>query len=294
MSANPSIETLRDLVARDREFFKAQSQRLVEIQQSDPNTLSDIDRNALSNWDKSVVTDCNRQLLLLEEIKQPSAEERAIMKELHELIILGDHIMEKRNLVRTELNDRLNAVKKSKAAKSPPTNKEKADPAMTPPRETPVNVEQKANIGTAISPTDAVPDTAPLPSTSSETPPTPQDSRQNNLEVGLIQETANPKILYETLGVKPDASIDDIKKYDPQPPFLLQLTNKTSRASRKAILRLHPDRNPDDPNAASRFADFQAACKVFESEEKRQEFDDTGDVKEIDDLQARLQGLAME
>lgn len=30
-------------------------------------------------------------------------------------------------------------------------------------------------------------------------------------------------------------------------------------------MRLHPDRNPDDANAASRFADFQAACKVFES-----------------------------
>lgn len=58
-------------------------------------------------------------------------------------------------------------------------------------------------------------------------------------------------------------------------------------------MRLHPDRNPHDPNAASRFADFQVACKVFESEKKRQEFDDTGDVKEIDDLQAHLQGLAM-
>jgi DnaJ-class molecular chaperone len=58
-------------------------------------------------------------------------------------------------------------------------------------------------------------------------------------------------------------------------------------------MRLHPDRNPDDSNAGPKFADFQVACKVFESEEKRQEFDDTGDVKEIDDLQARLQGLAM-
>jgi hypothetical protein len=137
------------------------------------------------------------------------------MKELHELIILGDHIMEKRNLVRAELNDRLNAVKKSKAAKSPPTNKGKAEPVETLPQGTPVNVEQKANIGTASSPTDAAPDTAPLPSTSSETPPTSQHSPPNNLEVGLIQETADPKILYETLGVEPDASLDDIKKYDP-------------------------------------------------------------------------------
>jgi len=58
-------------------------------------------------------------------------------------------------------------------------------------------------------------------------------------------------------------------------------------------MRLHPDRNPDEANAASMFADFQAACKVFESEKMRREFDDTGDVEEIDDLQARLRGLAV-
>jgi hypothetical protein len=33
---------------------------------------------------------------------------------------------------------------------------------------------------------------------------------------------------------------------------------------------------------------------VFESEEMRQEFNDTGDVKEIEDLQARLEGLVVE
>jgi hypothetical protein len=32
---------------------------------------------------------------------------------------------------------------------------------------------------------------------------------------------------------------------------------------------------------------------VFESEEMRQEFNDAGDVKEIEDLQARLAGLAV-
>jgi hypothetical protein len=133
MSAHPSIETLRELVTRDQAFFKAQSQRLSEIQQSDPNTLSDADKNSLSNWDKSVVTDCNRQLLLLEEIEQPSADERAIMRELHNLITLGDHIMEKRNLVRAELNDRLNAVKKSKAGKSVPENTKKTEPVATTP-----------------------------------------------------------------------------------------------------------------------------------------------------------------
>jgi len=218
MSAHPSIETLRALVTRDREFFKAQSQRLTEIQQSDPNTLSDVDRNALSNWDKSVVTDCNRQLLLLEEIKQPSAEERAIMRELHELITLGDHIMERRNLVRAELNDRLNSVKKSKAAKSATTSKEKVEPAMEPSPQAHANTNTGANVAATTSPTDAVSVTEPLPSTRTETPPIPQDSSPNSLEVGLLQnevEAVDPKVLYETLGVEPDASLDQIKKYDP-------------------------------------------------------------------------------
>lgn len=220
MSAHPNIETLRDLVARDREFFKAQNQRLIEIQQSDPNTLSDVDKKALSNWDKSVVTDCNRQLLLLEEIKQPSAEERATMKELHELIILGDHIMEKRNLVRAELNNRLNAVNASKAAKSAPTNKKSAGPAMAPPRETLGNTDQRADLATTASPNNGVPDEVSLPSTTTtEAPPASQDSHSTNLEVGLIQKVANPRILYEALGVEPDASLEVIKKYDPLPEF---------------------------------------------------------------------------
>lgn len=56
---------------------------------------------------------------------------------------------------------------------------------------------------------------------------------------------------------------------------------------------LHPDRNLGDPNAASKFANLQAACQVFESEETRKEFDETGDVKGIEDLSARLKALVV-
>lgn len=42
--------------------------------------------------------------------------------------------------------------------------------------------------------------------------------------------------LYDSLGIKPDASQDDIKK-----------------AYRKAALRWHPDKNKDDPGAAEKF-----------------------------------------
>lgn len=214
MTTHPSVETLRDLVARDREFFNAQSKRLTEIQQSDPNTLSDVDKNALSNWDKSVVTDCNRQLLLLEEIEQPSPEERAIMQELNKLIVLGDHIMEKRNLVRAELNDRLNAVKKSKAAKPTAASNEKAESIITPSQETSKGIDETLNNATTCSSADAVPDKVNRQSTSAQLSPVSHESHSESLELEIIQDskTINPKILYDTLMVEPDASLDEIKK----------------------------------------------------------------------------------
>lgn len=71
------------------------------------------------------------------------------------------------------------------------------------------------------------------------------------------------------------------------------MSDACSRAAKKAITLLHPDRNLGDPAAASKFADLQAACEVFETEETRQEFDRTGRVKQIGNLDRRLKALVM-
>lgn len=60
---------------------------------------------------------------------------------------------------------------------------------------------------------------------------------------------------YETLGVSPDASADDIKK-----------------AYRKLARELHPDVNPD-PKTQERFKEVTAAYEVLSDPEKRQMFD---------------------
>ncbi len=68
-----------------------------------------------------------------------------------------------------------------------------------------------------------------------------------------------PRDPYEVLGVARDASDDDIKK-----------------AYRKLARQYHPDRNPGDKQAESRFKEIQEAFDVVGDKEKRAQFDRFG------------------
>lgn len=67
--------------------------------------------------------------------------------------------------------------------------------------------------------------------------------------------------LYEVLGVDRRASADDIK-----------------RAYRRLARDLHPDRNPDDPEAEERFKEVARAYAVLSDAEKRERYDRFGSV----------------
>jgi molecular chaperone DnaJ len=64
---------------------------------------------------------------------------------------------------------------------------------------------------------------------------------------------------YEVLGLERGADEDDIKK-----------------AYRRLAMKLHPDRNPDDPTAAERFREASEAYEVLSDPEKRQAYDRFG------------------
>jgi molecular chaperone DnaJ len=67
------------------------------------------------------------------------------------------------------------------------------------------------------------------------------------------------KSLYDALGVKKDASADEIKK-----------------AYRKLVREVHPDKNPGDAAAEARFKEVQSAYDVLGDPEKRRQYDTFG------------------
>ena len=64
------------------------------------------------------------------------------------------------------------------------------------------------------------------------------------------------KDYYQILGVKPDASLDEIKK-----------------AYRRLALKYHPDKNPGDKQAEEKFKDIAEAYDVLSDPEKRKKYD---------------------
>ncbi|EME29084.1 Chaperone protein dnaJ 6 [Galdieria sulphuraria] len=76
---------------------------------------------------------------------------------------------------------------------------------------------------------------------------------------------------YEVAGVSRNASKEEIKK-----------------AYRKLVIKVHPDKNRDDPDATSKFQSLQHIFEVLLDEEKRKIYDETGQDPDSDECFSNL------
>ena len=67
------------------------------------------------------------------------------------------------------------------------------------------------------------------------------------------------KDYYDVLGVSKSANKDELKK-----------------AYRKLAMKYHPDRNPDDSQAAENFKELSEAYEILSDDQKRQTYDNFG------------------
>jgi len=60
------------------------------------------------------------------------------------------------------------------------------------------------------------------------------------------------------------------------------------------LVASHPDRNPDNPDAASDFAEFMSVCEeTVKTEEKRRAYDNITTADELEQLTKRVRELTM-
>lgn len=85
------------------------------------------------------------------------------------------------------------------------------------------------------------------------------DSLACYIEILCYNKSLMPNDYYDILGVKRDASKDEIKK-----------------AFHKLAHQHHPDRNPNNPDAEKKFKEINGAYQVLSNEEKRRQYDQFG------------------
>ena len=89
-----------------------------------------------------------------------------------------------------------------------------------------------------------------------------KDEEDDKEEISIENNEQNQD-LYSLLGLKKDATHEDIRK-----------------AYRILVFKIHPDKNKNDPEASSKFANINKAYKILSNEETRKLYDETGEYDE--------------
>ncbi|KAK0335224.1 hypothetical protein LTR02_011797 [Friedmanniomyces endolithicus] len=322
MSSTSDIQNLRAQVANDLDIYKAEKIRFYRLQDLEPEEVTEADRMSIINWSRASIRDYSFRLEQLENLDDPTVEQKEVMQLLNRLIMLGDEIGEITSSFIERYETKFGKSKDNPAAANPlpatlkPTGNQSftapipaAIPAQqmqqpVPPRSASPEPEAETYPEAAV---NATSDTAGYPQAASplvdahQVEPATQttalvrdeaahsdetDDEESDDDEASGEESGNggelvnlkdPKGVYTMLGVAPNAPMPEVQK-----------------AIRKMLVASHPDRTPDNPDAASDFAEFMSLCEeTVKTEEKRRAYDNITTADELEQLTKRVRTLTM-
>ncbi|KAK1056939.1 hypothetical protein LTR12_008139 [Friedmanniomyces endolithicus] len=322
MSSTSDIQNLRAQVANDLNIYKAEKIRFYRLQDLEPEEVTEADRMSIINWSRASIRDYSFRLELLEDLDDPTVEQKEVMQLLNRLIMLGDEIGEITSSFIERYETKFGKTRNDPATANPlpamskPTSNQSfttpipaAIPAQhiqqpVPPRsaspEPEVETHPEARVNATSNSTGFSQTASALLEThhvesamrttalvrdggarSDETDDEESDDDEASGEEsgsgGELVNLKDPKGVYTMLGVAPNAPMPEVQK-----------------AIRKMLVASHPDRNPDNPDAASDFAEFMSLCEeTVKTEEKRRAYDNITTADELEQLTKRVRTLTM-
>ncbi|KAK4556382.1 hypothetical protein LTR86_006526 [Recurvomyces mirabilis] len=303
MSIPFALETLRAQVASDKAIYKCERERFDRLLSSDAEEITEADRKAIINWSRASITDYSQQLEKMEEIDRPSKEEKQIMQLLNELLMLGDQIAEfTSNFVKDfeekfgtdevaaerlgspgEANHRADAevvhkggVACASGVRAPKSAAQHPTITITPPAAaTPILGHGLVTEHQSISHVSFIVPEAPAEHVDTAQLTANGEDIDDEVDCDAAGSRDDPEGIYATLGVPPTATMPEIRK-----------------AYRDMMKQLHPDRNRDVEDAATRFADFKVLySETLGDEEKRTAYDNIQTADELEQLAQRVKQL---
>ncbi|KAK4549045.1 hypothetical protein LTR36_007501 [Oleoguttula mirabilis] len=276
------VGSLREQVASTIATFKLEKDRLRNVQLKKTDDLEFSDRKVIMNWSRASIADFSEKLDHMEEVDQPSVEERQISD------IQGEVVK--------RLDAKFGKVKWMAVADLPEGAYMREDGKMVIPRKKKVKTSEMAPAAAPVEAASSSSTLGSLPLPPLSAPPALQAPFQPASEIpapvakapqvticdaaeeqqdsndGPEQASSKPEAtdgstvhvsnpdpegIYALLGLPPQASMEQIRK-----------------AARKMTVTLHPDKNTGDPDAGIKFAEFITLYReTLDGEEKRQAYD---------------------
>ncbi|GAB7363335.1 hypothetical protein MBLNU230_g3616t1 [Neophaeotheca triangularis] len=283
---------IEHLIAREQTSHSQLASFLDRIQQTSPEDLTADERSRLVNFDRTAIRECNAELTLMENVEDPTPEQKRLAKELDRLVSLLDEVVSRALVLRDEkLGPDCEEAEVATQGSDTPENAGIDEPHRVPgdhltatddaagkssaADQVAPGTSQQVKKGNAvdemaakIASTNVQEAAEPALSTG---PPKPRWTWTRRLSLPMERDDRkagpDPLGLYAELEVARDAPLSVIHK-----------------AVKKKLILIHPNRFPEESDEVryGRYAEYNMKFRVFDTREGREDYDRIKTVGDID------------